>query len=46
MKRRFIKSDEQLREVCLACQSCHQVLDERMTHEQMLTTVREVIANR
>jgi len=45
-KRRLLQGDELETLVCLCCQSCHQILDERMSHEDMLATVQNVIANR
>lgn len=46
LKRRFIETEEQLRECGLACFACHQILDERMTHDEMFATVRGVIESR
>lgn len=50
MKRRFLGKGEErerlIREVGVACLNCHRELDERMTHEQMATAVRGVIARR
>lgn len=44
-RRRFIKTDEEMREVILACQRCHETLD-RKTHEETERIVKEVIRGR
>lgn len=45
-KRRFIYTKEDYWEVCAGCVKCHEVLDLKMSHEDMERTVREVIARR
>jgi hypothetical protein len=45
MKRRFIKTDEQMREVCLACVKCHEAV-EFLPSEKMYKIVTETIKNR
>ena len=45
-KRRFITTEEQLREVGLACIPCHVELDERMSHEEMEEAVLKAIHRR
>lgn len=45
-KRRFIDSKEAYWEVGLACQKCHEVLDQKMTHEEMEQAVKDVIDRR
>ncbi len=42
-KRRYIESDEELREVCLCCQSCHARIE---FNPDMYEIVRRVIAGR
>lgn len=44
-RRRFINDEETLREVCLACQNCHQILD-RMSHADTEAKVKEIIESR
>lgn len=42
MKRRFIQTKEQYWEVVAGCVKCHQTLDEKMSHEEMKTTVNKI----
>lgn len=44
-KRRFITTQEQLEEVCLACVNCHNAI-EKSSHEAMAIVVRGTIQNR
>jgi hypothetical protein len=44
-KRRYITSQEELEEVCLACQKCHDDV-EYSGRKNMYNTVRSVIARR
>ena len=44
-KRRFICTEDDLREVALACVPCHQKI-ERLPHDEMERIVREVIERR
>lgn len=46
LKRRFIHTREQYFEVCYACQFCHEILDNRMSHAQMEAKVKEIIERR
>lgn len=45
-KRRYIYTKSDYWSVVLACQKCHEVLDLRMSHEDMETTVKEIIESR
>lgn len=45
-KRRYVVTDEDWREVVLACRTCHDRLDINMSHEEMARTVRDTIARR
>lgn len=45
-RRRFIKTDEELREVLLICQNCHMLLDDKHTHEETEKIVLDVIKSR
>jgi hypothetical protein len=45
-KRVDCKTDADMEEVGLACFSCHSVLDEHMTHEEMYKAVTNVIKQR
>jgi hypothetical protein len=46
LKRRFINTREQYFEVCYACQFCHDILDNKMSHADMETKVKEIIEKR
>lgn len=46
LKRRFIKTDAELRECILCCTPCHDELDLKMTHEEMRLTVQGIIERR
>ena len=43
MKRRFIQTESDYREIGIACINCHRILDEKMTHETMRAEVLRVI---
>jgi len=45
LKRRFIHTDEELRQVALLCTTCHNVI-ERKSHAEMFRLVTEIIENR
>lgn len=45
VKRRFIRDEVELRMVCLACISCHSII-EAMSHEEMFEAVDSVIRRR
>lgn len=45
-KRRLIETREQYFEVVAACQKCHEILDQNMSHETMEATVKSIIAKR
>ena len=42
-KRRLLRDGELESLVCLCCQNCHHILDEVMSHEEMLRVVQNVI---
>lgn len=44
-RRRLIVTKEELFEVCLACQNCHEILD-RKPHAETERIVKQVIQNR
>lgn len=46
MKRRFIQTEAQYREIAIACLNCHRILDERMSHDEMRTAVKDAIQRR
>lgn len=46
MKRRFIQTEEQYREMAVACLNCHRILDEKMTHKEMKQAVLDAIRSR
>jgi len=46
LKRREIHTREQYFEVVAACQKCHERLDLKMSHAEMQTAVKAVIAGR
>jgi len=45
-KRRYITSKEQYWEVGLACQKCHEHLDNVLSHEEMESEVQRIIQRR
>lgn len=45
-KRRKIENEEQLAEVALLCRSCHNMVEYKMTHDEMEQTIKEIIRRR
>lgn len=45
-KRREFETEDDWAEIAIACTHCHKVLDEQMSHVEMLGAVRSAIANR